>query len=385
MHNNILTRVFILFLVIFAVLVGVAVHALWTINRSMMSSDWVNHSYATIYEFENIFSRLRLGEGLMRTYALTGDPRDLAASREVYARLGEHFDTAKALTQDEAATHQALLKIETLARERESLAQAVWAARSADQTDKVRALLAADAGSDAMASIERGLGKLRDAQYELLSQRDHVSYLQAQTTRWVVGVGIAINFFLLATVGWLLRDDISARQRAATALAAANAQLEEKVQARTTELQTANTRLRAENLERKWTIASQEHQLRYNRLIVNSVNDLVFVLTKALIVTRINAAVVQLTGREDESILTAPLAQIVEVARDPVSGLDPLARALQEGRELRHQAATVLGQDGRRISARLTLLPLRDQDKVVGGVAVVQVAFPSSSEKSLPA
>lgn len=385
MHNNILTRVFILFLVIFAVLVGVAVHALWTINRSMMSSDWVNHSYATIYEFENIFSRLRLGEGLMRTYALTGDPRDLAASREVYARLGEHFDTAKALTQDEAATHQALLKIETLARERESLAQAVWAARSADQTDKVRALLAADAGSDAMASIERGLGKLRDAQYELLSQRDHVSYLQAQTTRWVVGVGIAINFFLLATVGWLLRDDISARQRAATALAAANAQLEEKVQARTTELQTANTRLRAENLERKWTIASQEHQLRYNRLIVNSVNDLVFVLTKALIVTRINAAVVQLTGREDESILTAPLAQIVEVARDPVSGLDPLARALQEGRELRHQAATVLGQDGRRIPARLTLLPLRDQDKVVGGVAVVQVAFPSSSEKSLPA
>lgn len=385
MQDNILTRVFALFLVIFAVIAGVAVYALRTINRSVASSDWVNHTYATIYEFESIASHLRLGDGLMHTYAFTGDPRDLAAAREAFTQLAERLDTAKALTRDEAAAREALLRIETQIRERETLAQAVWTARSADQPDKVRSLLAADAGSDAVTAIERSLGKLRDAQYELLSERDHVSYLQAQTTRWVVGVGIALNLVLLGSVGWLLRDDIASRRRAANALTEANAQLEARVRERTAELQTANSRLQAENLERKWTIASQEHQLRYNRLIVNSVNDLVFVLTKAMTVTRINAAVVHLTGREDESILTAPLAQVVEVARDPVTGLDPLARALQDGRELRHHPAIVLGQDGRRTPARLTLIPLRDQDKVVGGVAVVQVAFSTAEEKNTPA
>ncbi|MBI2518513.1 MAG: CHASE3 domain-containing protein [Opitutae bacterium] len=385
MHHHILTRVFIIFLVIFAVITGMTIYALRTINRSVESSDWVNHSYATIYEFENIVSRLRLGEGLMRTYALTGEASDLAASRETFARLGEHFDTAKALTRDEASTRQALLKIEAQVRERETLAQAVWAARSSGQTEKVRALLAADAGSDAVATIERGLDRLRDQQYELLSARDHVFFVRAQTTRWVVGVGVALNFILLASVGWLLRDDLAARQRAATALAEANALLEGKVQARTAELRTANAKLQAENLERKWTITSQEHQLRYNRLIVNSVNDLVFVLTKAMTVTRINAAVVQLTGREDEVILTAPLTHIVEAARDPVTGLDPLARALLEGREVHHHPVTVLGQAGRRIAGRLTLIPLRDQDKVVGGVAVVQVSFSTDQDKSQPA
>ena len=378
MKETILPRVFALFLVILAVITAVAVYALRTINRAVESSDWVNHSYATIYEFENIISGLRLGDGFMRTYALTGDPRDQAASRETFARVGEHFDTAKALTRDEKVTDQTLRRIETQFQERETLAQAVWAARSANDAEKVRSLLTADAGSDAVGVIERGLGKLRDKQYEQLSERDRVSYLQAQMSRWVVGGGIALNFLLLVAVGWLLRDDLAVRRRAATAMAAANAQLEVKVQVRTAELQAALTQLRAENLERKWTIASQEHQLRYHQLIVESVNDLVFVLTKALKVTRINAAVVRLTGRESESIIAGPLAQVLEVGRDLITGHDPLSQALQAGRELHHHRVVVLGSGERRISGRLTLIPIHDQDKVVGGVAVVQIAFPDT-------
>ena len=380
MKDNILLRVFALCAVILVVIAAVAVYALQALSRSMAATDWVNHSHATISELDNITAQLRQADGLMRTYALTGEAADLAASREAFEKMAQHFDTASALTRTDAATRQTLLQLRAQAAERETLAQAVWAARGANQGAKVQALLAADAGSAAVGAIERGLGKLRDAQFVQLSERDHLSYVQAQTTRWVVGLGIALNFLLLAGIGWLLRDDIAARRRAATILTEANAQLESKVAARTADLQQSNTRLESENLERKWTIASQEHQIRYNQLIVNSVNDLVFVLTKALNVTRINAAVVNLTGRLDEAILTGPLAAVVEVAREPATGLDPLARALREGRELRHHPAIVLGQDARRIPARLTLIPLRDQDRVVGAVVVVQVAFSSPTD-----
>lgn len=385
MQDKLLLRLYALFLAALLAVGGAAAYALRTLARAQESGDWVNHTYATIYEFEHLGALLQQGEGLVRTYALSGDARDLAAAREAYATVAERFVTAKALTRSQPATHEALLRIEALALERDKFAQSLWTARSADRADEVKALLAADAGNPALGTLLRSLGQLRDAEFDRLSDQDREAYAQAQRTRWVVGLGIGLNFVLLLAGGWLLRDDLAARRRAAQALADANAQLEDKVRERTAELLAANQQLRAENLERKWTLASQEHQLRYNQLIVNSVGELVFVLTKALTVTRINAAVVHTTGRTDQAVLTHPLGQVIEVPPEPTSGLDPVARALRDGRELRQTPATILTHDGRRLPARLTLVPLRDADKVVGGVAVVHPLSSPASANTQPA
>ena len=58
---------------------------------------------------------------------------------------------------------------------------------------------------------------------------------------------------------------------------------------RTAELASTNATLSTENLERQWANQALEHQLRYNHLIVDSINDLVFVLTKALNISRVNS------------------------------------------------------------------------------------------------
>jgi len=77
-----------------------------------------------------------------------------------------------------------------------------------------------------------------------------------------------------------------------------NRLLERKVQEDAADLAAANERLSIENLERCWINQALEHQLRYDRLIVNSINDLVFVLTKTMNISRINPAVVHLSGWE---------------------------------------------------------------------------------------
>jgi PAS domain S-box-containing protein len=184
-----------------------------------------------------------------------------------------------------------------------------------------------------------------------------------------VGAGVLGNLVLFCAVGWLIRDDLRNRRRAAQALAEANAQLETKVQARTADLTEANRRLSAENLERKWAAQSQDHQLRYNQAIVNSVNDLVFVLTRTLAITRLNPAVIRLTGLEESALVGQPLSLVVGVpgAADPA--LPALARALAEGRDLHDMQVVIAGRP-----ARLNLFPLRDRDKVVGGIAIVQPA-----------
>lgn len=386
MKDHTLRRVYVFFLAIFGVLAAVAIYAVRTINGAQVSSDWVNQTHEVIAEVDGVLSTVRAGEGAMRTYLLTGDRRDLAASREAFAVMTEHVEIAKALTRSEDGTHQQVMRLEELANQREELAERIAAARDAGETAQVQELLAADAGVDAIGEIRRAVERIRGEQMALLAARDRESYLQAQTTRWIVGTGVALNLVLFGAVSWLIRDDLAARRRAATVLEEANERLDAKVRERTRELAATNEQLTLENLERRWSNQALEHQLRYNQLIVDSVYDLVFVLTKALNVTRINPAVVHLTGWEAKDLLGGPLGkavQLVEATSEAeLSPIGAIAQALRDGRELRDRATVVEDRRGRKVAAKCTLFPLRDRDKVVGGILIVHAASVSQEGRA---
>ncbi|MFM9031746.1 MAG: PAS domain-containing protein, partial [Opitutaceae bacterium] len=165
-----------------------------------------------------------------------------------------------------------------------------------------------------------------------------------------------------------------ARRRAAEVLREATAQLETRVRERTAELAKANEVLRAENLERAWGTQALEHQLRYNELIVNSISDLVFVLTKAQNISRINPAVTHLTGFETKELVNRPLQSLVRLggAGRPAGGSDPLAQALRDGREYRETEVWVKDRSGRETPVSFMLFPLRDRDREVGGVVILR-------------
>jgi C4-dicarboxylate-specific signal transduction histidine kinase len=283
---------------------------------------------------------------------MSGTEQDEAACREALSALADHLEVVKALTRSDARQTEQVARLEALTHARATLTREILAARRAGQGEKVRSLLAADAAAGAAAEVRRLTDKLRQEQMALLAARDSEAYLQAQTTRWTVGLGVALNFILLGVTAWLVRDDLAARRRAATILEEANRELDAKVQVRTAELATTNERLSTENLERRWSVQALEHQLRYNELIVNSISDLVLVLTKAQNISRTPAL--------------APSAS------------DPLTQALKEGRDLRDVAALVVDRHSRLIPVRLTLFPLRDRDKVVGGVVVLRVETESA-------
>ena len=369
MKDTTLTRILGFFIAIFAVVIVVAVAAVANINRAQASRDWVNATYATISAFENILAGVRAGDADTRTYALSGDARDLAAAREAFAGMDEYLQLAHALTRNPPTVQAAVNEVAGLAQQRLSFAESVWSARRTGGRDAAMQLLAHDADSGAIGTIKRQLEKLRDEQFALLRDREQLAYRQAQTTRWIVGAGVVTNLVLFLAVIWLIRDDLRARRRAAQVLEEANAQLEAKVQARTAELTEANRRLTAENFERKWAAQSQEHQLRYNQTIVNVVNDLVFVLTKTLAITRINPAVMRALGRDETSVLSQPLTQIIDAPETEFAGM---LRALNDGRELHDIRATIGGR-----LAQMNLFPLRDRDKVIGGIAIARFDHPT--------
>lgn len=377
MNDTLFRRLLVLFVIIAAVLVVVALVAVRNINRAIAGSDWVNHTHAVLIEVGGLRGAFQASDAALRALAMTGSEAEEAACREALAALTDTLEVVKALTRNDAAQAQQVARLEALTSARAGLTRDVLAARRAGHSDTLRSLLAADAAAGTGAEVRRLTEKLRQEQMALLAARDTAAYLQAQTTRWTVGIGVALNFLLLGLTAWLVRDDLAARRRAAAALQEANRDLDTKVQARTAELTTANERLSAENLERRWGVQALEHQLRYNELIVNSIADLVLVLTKAQNISRLNPAVTHLTGHDATQLINRPLRSLVQLreAGSPTAPGSPdrLAQALKEGRDLRDVAAQVTDCHHRTIPVRLTLFPLRDRDKVVGGVVVLRL------------
>lgn len=366
-------RVLAFFLLVLGVFAAAAFTSIRNINRDVAGSDWVNHTHAVIQELEGLRSDLYIGDGAAHTFVVTGDPRDRRASMESISDVADHLEILTALTRNEPDQKDQVSRIADVVNKRLEFLRGILAQRQSGDSPALRAALLEDAGQPAVKQIERLIGKLKNEELGLLTERDTASFLQAQTTRLTVWGGVILDLILLVGAGWLIWDDLAARRRAARALEDANDLLEDKVRDRTAELASANQGLKAENLERRWTNQGLEHQLRYNNLIINSISDLVLVLTKATNISRVNPAVTKLTGREPHELIQLPLSTLVRLIHFGATPLlDPIAQAMNEGHDLKDQAAVVIDKLDREIPAMLALFPLRDRDKIVGAVVVIQ-------------
>ena len=372
-------RVLACFALILAVLVVVVVVSLLNLNRSVAASGWVNHTHALISELDALQPTLLAAEGELSKYLLTGDPRDHGAYQDKFAELGERVDVATALTAGSPEEKQQLPPIAALLTRRAEVANRIMQLRKAGDAVALDQFLKEDTGNPDHGELDRLIEKFRASQTELLSARDRALFLQAQTTRWTVLSGLLLDFLLLCGAAWLIRDDLAARRLANRLLQETNAELEEKVRQRTAELTDSNARLLAQSLEDRWSKQAMDHQNRYNLLIIDSITDVVIVVTKLMNVSRLNPAAVHLTGYEPAEVIDKPLARLLSLDGRAQPTFDPLARALAEGHDLRAQPAFVATKGGQSVPVRLSIYPLRDRDKVVGGVVILQTAAPASS------
>lgn len=370
-----LRRIIGFFAVIASVLVGVALFALRTVDRAAANSDWVNHTHAVILESQGLRTQLVAGDASFRAFLLTGDAREQAAARSALAEVEEHLEILRALGRGEAERGVDLTELARLTTARLELV-ADLVARRGRGAETPAALVAADLNSGISSEIQRRVDKLKEQQMALLAGRDTASYLQAQQTRWLVWAGVMLDVFLLGGVVWLIRHDLETQRRAVVALETANRELDAKVGERTAELLAANDALLLENVERRWTSQALEHQLRYDRLIIDSINDLVLVLTKAMNISRVNPAALRVTGFGAPDVISRPLDSILELQperpEDPAPRAEQMAYALKAGREV-HGVGLLRRKESGRVAVRVTLCPLRDGDNVVGGIVILEL------------
>jgi len=128
--------------------------------------------------------------------------------------------------------------------------------------------------------------------------------------------------------------------------------------------------LKMQQLQDRWAAKGVEQQLRYNQLIIDSVGELVFVLTKALNISRINRAVLLTAGYNAADVVKMPFGRFVSMAAATPAA--PLVEAMNQGTPLRDVAVTITTHDGEALAGWLMFAPLVDSNRIVGGVVTIR-------------
>ena len=91
------------------------------------------------------------------------------------------------------------------------------------------------------------------------------------------------------------------------------------------------------------------------------------------VVVLTRAAGLELTALADQ-----PLEQLVQLdsPADQPSLVDPIMDSLRSGRDLRDRPARLFNKHQQAIPVSFSLYPLRDNDKVVGGVVTLHLVTP---------
>ncbi len=367
--------ILLLFITVALLSIGVVVISMNNIKRAAKAADWVNHTHAFIAETNAIVAALRSAEGALHTYLLTSDNVHRDAFRDAYAELAEHVEVAKALAATDEKTAADMATFEAALNERADEARTLLAHHRAGEFDAVKERLTSDAASDQQHALIRLATRIRAEQIEELNRRDEAAYHFDQTARSTLFIGASLNILILLGTAWFIRDDLASRRRAAELLQADNERLEARVRERTAELSEANRKLKTENLEGRWKNQALAHQLRYNHLIVDSISELVLVITKARNISRINPAVVRSTGFDLTDLVDHPLDDYVQLEVPATGALlaEPINDSLRSGQDLRDHPARLRNRHGATIPVRFSLFPLRDNDKVVGGVVTLHL------------
>lgn len=157
------------------------------------------------------------------------------------------------------------------------------------------------------------------------------------------------------------------KRQAEAALHDALATLEERVQARTAELEQANRHLRAQISERQRAEEALARLSRRHKLILDSAGEGIYGVDWQGRATFVNPTAARLLGWDIEALIGRPMHEVVHH-----SAPDHLRVSFHDGRVLHVSDEVFWRQDGSSFPVEYTSTPLREGQEVVGAVVMFQ-------------
>jgi PAS domain S-box-containing protein len=334
-------------------------------SRQAQSAAWVNHTHAFILETDAILSSLHAAEAAQRTYLLTGDEGMKQAAAENFAGVSEHLNIATKLAFENEDQLDRLGAISALLQTRIDVNKEALRLLAKSSAEAAGLFTNAQATAN-LRDIERQVFASRAAENRLLHERETTSRHYTQRTEDILWAGGALNVLLLSFAFYVVRIDLRLR-RDATAI------LETKVRERTAELNSANNILEMENIEQKWGQAALQRIVNHHELVLNSIQEGIFVISRNGHIISANPAAANLARKEARQLAGKSIASLLFNGEDTPRPWDKhfLAEPVKAGKPMPLKEGRLKQADGSIVSVQIACHPTRDRENLTGAVITV--------------
>jgi PAS domain S-box-containing protein len=224
-------------------------------QRAEQGDAMVAHTYAVMDAIETTSKNLIEAETSARAFALSGEPALLNRYERGRDKIPSDLQLLRRLTADNPSQRRRIDQLEPQIRDALAFAVNMVAKRK---------LGPYPAGADAL-QIERFIGavdaiarEMRDEEARLLAQRSESARADQRSTRLFVVLSVFLGAALLAWARFAVNREINISARARAQLSTLNAELEQRVEQRTADLQSEiSERTRAEEALRNSLAASE--------------------------------------------------------------------------------------------------------------------------------
>jgi signal transduction histidine kinase len=228
-----------------AVLLVVAAASYISLAHNIDDRQWVTHTYVVLEKLDELHASIIDAETATRNYLANPDDPSISEFEKGRERADRIFKELRAMTVDNATQQRALAALAPLIEGRMTELQERMKARREGGPAAALAAIQASSGKGLMNQIRQGIVNMRSEENRLLVLRSGMLEASSRKTRVVIVIGESLGFFFLFLAGMVINREMKQRALAEEEVRGLNAELERKVNERTTEL--AN---RAEELER---------------------------------------------------------------------------------------------------------------------------------------
>ncbi|QDU26865.1 Phytochrome-like protein cph1 [Anatilimnocola aggregata] len=234
------------FLLVFVALIVNTVLAYWNVQRLQSNAQAVSRQHFVMGELQQLYNILLNAETGQRGYLITGQQSFLQPYQKASMELQEKLRTVDKLVSTTPERQKLFGELETSVANRMELISKSINLREKDGIEAVSNWISAGEGKRAMDQVRSQISAIEAKEREVLEQRaaeSRVSYWTALITGLIssaLGLGLVISGFVLVS------RDMAQRQQLSEALQKSKEKLEDRVRARTMEIEASNNALRDE-------------------------------------------------------------------------------------------------------------------------------------------